>query len=1493
MPRIVGPWLAGTFDTDRAAARSASDALNLVFTSPEKVFGVKKTFQRLIIEYSRDASLNETVQTLSDERTISPDDAKATHARVVATALWVVKSLLDELSSEERAKERDVYREILEEPRLWSLVHDSDASVRRAMDRLTQTCLEKEPDLVESDLQSVSKAFVYQSLHSDQTSSALEFLQALERLTKKFPSIWTDAYTGKKSAASGLRHFLKQGAQGAPPSFWHTLDKVLRTIPNSVLPSEGSEASEQLSALRIGVCKKEERFNASVAWPVYYTLAELLIALATPEEGRNIAKTHVLPVVKQYLDPTPETADWSITGAKATVTVSQAGRIKHMDDILREEWPEQADHLIELAKMSQPEQAKEFDKSQKHVATTSERFADLQRDLWKTTASLEDVFVGSSHKLIKDCIAILESRNGKPYGAAAIIETLLRACPQLLGDPGIQTTYLTFSKERMASFVFGPSRRHLIHGIYSLHDTADFDGLMNGFLEQLLEANEPLDAKLEVIRTAFTTSTSPKAAAVALANQRFQGFISQKIAIAKSADSSLLFANLVKAGAVSDKTVQQTLSDLTTSLSIRDEAQGSLSAIETLWNVDSDTVRAFMSEGSATGEQLVPNVLKLEQSEDDRLADEAASLSSKLSSAIGNLHSPRTKFSVVLQNLENISTASLSADSLNDLVDRLLTGAWQVESFSDLLPSLDLWQSALCASMSPPKPSLALLSPLGGTVQLIKDNAETTEQVHYDAEGLSQALRISMYITKLFAETDIAAQLADQAARVYALLYVTVVLADDNLSVSGANELWRRDDVDTEETVLEFVSDANKFLGEHFKTLIPTLPGDSPASKGYQDFTSTLHTLKSEQETTTSTSYYAGLCSAKAHDTLCEIHGSSAGQIEQAEAIIKNRRSAKDAVGLAAAIAGFRQSLAGSQMLSRYCNELVADLTDLDVDADTQMGFQQLALFNVILSTQEDGIAVVAKQRRIFLVKRLLAWLNASPSVATQAEICKALSASFDGIGDMYGEHWEQAVSLLIDYWTGSVSNTDEYAITMTNASLRLLHTLRRLSKSEEPNDDLVDLLNEKQDDIGRALVQLLVSAGNASDEHHQPLQLTNELLGRQIAASPFKPMKDADELFPLLYAPSRAVMQAAFELLHKQIPAAQEQISFDAALDNKNAQLPDELLSLLLEAPTLDSLADASFHRMMPLELQSYLYSCRLLFDHFQNSSYKVKNDYIEQLKEGSYLTNLLDLVFDFLGHTRGRPVDASKFDVQEYTPDVEPSPEKDAQWLLAHLYFLALSHLPSVVKSYYLDIRSRQTSHAIDTWTAKYISPLVIRSSLEAVDEWSKKSVQEDPEYEKMTVKVGMRSREINVSYVVDEQTMAIKVVLPEAYPLASAQVVGVSRVAVKEEKWQSWLRNCQGVITFSVSSLRTPQHQVLYLLTHFAERQHHRRPRGLAAQRHRRAQRPDRVRHLLLHHQRRQAAADQALSDVQESVPLELFVQVVQDEQCEYVSVVSESV
>jgi hypothetical protein len=52
-------------------------------------------------------------------------------------------------------------------------------------------------------------------------------------------------------------------------------------------------------------------------------------------------------------------------------------------------------------------------------------------------------------------------------------------------------------------------------------------------------------------------------------------------------------------------------------------------------------------------------------------------------------------------------------------------------------------------------------------------------------------------------------------------------------------------------------------------------------------------------------------------------------------------------------------------------------------------------------------------------------------------------------------------------------------------------------------------------------------------------------------------------------------------------------------------------------------------------------------------------------------------------------------------------------------------------------------------------------------------------------------------------------------------------------------------------------------------------------------------DRMCHLLLHHRLDQAIANQALSNVQEPLPRQLLVQVVQDQQRQYLSVVPESV
>lgn len=312
----------------------------------------------------------------------------------------------------------------------------------------------------------------------------------------------------------------------------------------------------------------------------------------------------------------------------------------------------------------------------------------------------------------------------------------------------------------------------------------------------------------------------------------------------------------------------------------------------------------------------------------------------------------------------------------------------------------------------------------------------------------------------------------------------------------------------------------------------------------------------------------------------------------------------------------------------------------------------------------------------------------------------------------------------------------------------------------------------------------------------------------------------DATEMYPVLASQSSALQQVTYDIFHHRIPQQQEDVSMDKALSKSNAKLPEELLSLILQSPTVESLADSNFERSIPLPLQSYLLSWKLIFDHWTNASYQVKEDYAESLKDGTYLKGLLDFAVNFLITTRSRPVDASKFDTKTYMPNTQESPEKDVQWLLIHLYYLCLRYLPTPSKAWWLDNPSRATVIAVEKWTETYvrilpqsnsfpypqpdhpqISSLIITAALNSVSAWLPTQDSTDTATT-LTVKISPSARELTASLPIDDRTLALAIRLPPTYPLAPCLVESVSRIGIDEKKWRSWLINTQGIINFSSS-------------------------------------------------------------------------------------------
>lgn len=194
--------------------------------------------------------------------------------------------------------------------------------------------------------------------------------------------------------------------------------------------------------------------------------------------------------------------------------------------------------------------------------------------------------------------------------------------------------------------------------------------------------------------------------------------------------------------------------------------------------------------------------------------------------------------------------------------------------------------------------------------------------------------------------------------------------------------------------------------------------------------------------------------------------------------------------------------------------------------------------------------------------------------------------------------------------------------------------------------------------------------------------------------------------MYPVLASESLSLQRSAYEILHQKIPETQEQASLEKALSKDYvSKLPEELLSLILAAPRLESPAEAILGSDMNPVVQSYLLSWKLVYDHWTNSSSALKVDYIASLKDGAYLEGLLDFAFDILIYRRSKPVDASQFEVSYHISRPADTAEKNTHWLIIHLYYLSLKHLPVLSKMWWRDTTSRQKVIAVETWTEKYV--------------------------------------------------------------------------------------------------------------------------------------------------------------------------------------------
>ncbi|KAJ5627779.1 hypothetical protein N7490_010007 [Penicillium lividum] len=1369
LSRVIGAWLAGIYDNDRPVQRSALESFTTVFSTEEKRNNVWKIYQSSTLDFIDDVLLHQTPLTLSDERTVKRDDAEAKYARVVGAALMLFNRIL----ADDLQRNLAEIENLLGSKSLWGFCNHEDPFVRRSIYIVLRSAISREPGWI--DWKILSAAIIGKSLSIPQLGSASELSETLLLLTSSRPQVWTDDYTGKTSASKRLRQYIQKGSQGGLAIFWTNLDKLLRLIPREVLAGADktctdetvkiSSATALMEAFQDGLTSREEpRQNLTTGWKSYIRVGAWLGLLIPQDQRPEFLQTRLSPLVAQYVRPNSELGQWSLPSPSAQdicadylLVLISHGQSHQLEPL----WTKLSNDLLEAVKLSAPEQSNDFRSSQESVCAEARRFFSLEPEVLSRVSDSDNeveaqgIFEKLNLLLLENCLEVLRSRNGKPYGAAGVVEECVRNMPSVARG---SQKLVEFVQTDATELLFSPSGEKLMTIILACREWDGFASSFERVVERTMEL-DPEHSNAHILKTLLSNLDFNEVGD----KNKLSSLVMRALEKACKGSSShwQIITSVLQNHTSRSGLMDQIFLSIIDQLSQEDKVLDVLHGLSHLGKAVPSAVKDF--QNGPSGSKLTGKLLYLTESPVEEVHTLTESLIKSFKETVVGDLSTTSKIEILRQGLSRASEESLSIDSLFAIAEELMQEVETKDDYSvkDILPSYSAWEEAMTPFLQvPPRASTAITSPLLGAVNLVQRDVSDSLKalqlgISRDSDRCTAAFRLTAFTIKALSTFDIATKLEKtDLETLFYFVPLAVQLIDDDLSIENCNGISGLELADQREEYLELVFQGRKVISDWADAKIHLKC--SPEATLWSSLISFWESKLEGLNGTSPTDYRVGQAFVKLTSSVDGFETS-----KSADNVAKICREARSANGIRSAswFAALRSSILSNPVGNRLCNELVADSTGLKPD---------------------DVSQEVA-------------------SVILRAEILQTLAFILPGLTDIYGSHWEDIMEALSAVFKNTSGGED--GLPLLVSSFRLFARLKGMVEGES-NDDLQDAWSESKTSLSNELVST-IGKFDSSTTFHQPRDVAIEALRRLINSVPVDKLEDVSGVFHLLTAHSRAVQRTAYTILHLYIPQAQEQVSFDVALSKTAVSLPDELISLLLETPTMDMVSKSYGDDKMWTSMRSYLLSWKVVFDHFTNASLPVQEYYAASIKENNILIPLLEFMFNFLQKSQGKIVDASKLEIQSFQPDNSESAEKETQWLLVHLYYLCLRHLANMTKNWWIDTPKR-IKGPVETWTERYISPLVVDDALQAVTDWV--ATQDPNEERALSVKMSPRTAEIIASIPVDEESppVSISISLPPAYPLHAAAVVGRSRVLVDEKKWKSWLLTIQGVIMFANGNL-----------------------------------------------------------------------------------------
>lgn len=965
--KIVGAWLAGAFDSDKSVSRAALESFEKAFPSEEKRRAVWRLYQEHLLDYVEDAILRHNPQTLSDERSTSPDDAEAKYVRVVSTALLVLDRLLQPELGGSALSSNETFQAIVNARRTSGLACHNDSSVRRAVYKLIADAVNRG---IQLDWKMLSSCFLANSLHISQASSSEQYIDVLLAMTRAHPSIWTTEHASKTAISRRLHQYLKKGSQRGPEDWWLYLRHLIKLIPTQAfeaVPVDSAEhlsydaASQLLNALHDGVVSTDEpRQNSVVAWWTYIDTVFWTLGLLGGEgEQSQLVKFFLYPIIERYLLQSSDLSHWA-PPASTSLTLCSTSVLKLESFNAFTQfcafYRGAVGILIETMRLSQPESSKSFRPSQDDVIQKARRFLDLQIAIEKDRKSKDDVegtvpqpeslslrstFVQGNFDLLREAVRLLRDRNGKPYGAAGVIYIILDKRPEFIEEVERSSVTELLSQlldNETHSLLYSPSAELLVSILLRCRSMADFKKYFTAMLNQFLRHGSLRNSH------AYSTLLRGITNEDLLEHPELEHQLLQDLDAGLDGDESrwtivydiLANRNLYHQHSSLELSPNKSihhrmLEYMVSGLALDQREDNALKGFNYLLHRD-PSLTSLLSSHVDLGSLLIRLLLLSDSPEEEKAnrATRLASLVKKESGKPGETNAGSSAVELISRQLDG-SGEALSILSLVEIAEETLQGAEGKDGCdvaSTVFPTAIHWQKALTPflQLQPPM-AISLTTPLQGCTFLVdRERRRSTGGLPRDTEGFSVALRLIIYVTRLLEKISLAQLLKEQLEAMYLYYPQALQIANDKLSIESANGLW----VDSTEEIIqemtEILATGQKLVRSW---LLDKISGDEDGNT--PTLVSCWLSQMSNIQGLSPQAFNLARTSTTIMSEACDLKGASR-YLPAWDASLQAARSSPDVMKSAALLAVCRGTIATSALGKRLCNELVADATELEFD---------------------------------------------------------------------------------------------------------------------------------------------------------------------------------------------------------------------------------------------------------------------------------------------------------------------------------------------------------------------------------------------------------------------------------------------------------------------------------------------------------------------------------------------------------------------------------